>query len=102
MFAFSVESIGCYGSSTLSAIDAQSLRVRLTISSQTRLRKSVEKSHDLRKRYKRKHEKALEEPLFDPLTSPVKCGSYGLGSYERYNQHKISNDDARVMKLWVV
>ena len=68
----------------------------------TRLRKSVEKSHDLRARYEREPEKTLKEPLDDPLTSPVKCGSYGMGSCELYNQHKISSDDARLMKLWVV
>jgi len=43
-----------------------------------------------------------EEPLSAPLTSSVKCGSYGMGSCERYKQHKISSDDARLMKLWIV
>lgn len=68
----------------------------------TCLRKSVEKSHDVRARYRREPEKTREEPLYDPLTSPVKCVSYGMGSCERYKQHKISSDDARLMKLWVV
>ncbi len=36
----------------------------------------------MRPRDKREHEKHLEEPVYAPLTSPVKYGSYGLAYCE--------------------